>query len=144
MKVFKQGNLALRKTIFISARSLFVAGFLFLSAKALSQTAPGLAIAAAGTNGFSVTFTNALPGFNYEVWWIPVLGDPDYLWTMTPPGSPGQTNFLVANSGYPAVFFRGALDTNNPPLWENANPNNPGTNLLKITIASPANGAVLQ
>ena len=127
------------------ARSLLVAGLFFMAkAGAQSLPQPGLAIAPVATNQFSVTFTNAVSGYNYELWWVPVLGSPNYLWAMEPPGSPGQTNFILANSGYPAVFFRGVLDTNNPPLWENATPNSPGTNLLKVTIASPANGSVLQ
>ena len=113
--------------------------------KGLAQTAPGLKIFPVATNQISVTITNAIPAYNYELWWTPVLGNTvDYPWTMAPPGSPGQTNYLLKNTEFSTVFFRGVLDTNNPPLWENANPSNPGTNLLNVTIASPANGAVLQ
>ena len=98
---------------------------------AWGQSAPGLTIAAAGTNEYSITVTNAIPGFNYE------------LWTMTPPGSPGQTNFVLVNSGYPAVFFRGVLDTNAIPLWQQSNPYNSPSPILKVTILNPANGATL-
>lgn len=111
----------------------------------LAQSAPGFSIAKTGTNQISITITNGISTDSYELWWTPSLGDPvDFPWTMAAVGNIGQTNFLLANSGYPAVFFRGLLDTNVPPLWENANPNNPGTNILKITIAGPANGALLQ
>jgi len=111
---------------------------------AWGQSAPGLTIAAAGTNEYSITVTNAIPGFNYELWWTPVLGNTtDFPWTMTPPGSPGQTNFVLVNSGYPAVFFRGVLDTNAIPLWQQSNPNNSPSPILKVTILNPANGATL-
>jgi hypothetical protein len=36
------------------------------------------------------------------------------------------------------------LDTNSVPLWELADPNNPGLGILSVTIDSPTNGAVLQ
>jgi hypothetical protein len=72
------------------------------------------------------------------------LGDlTDFPWTAAAIGTVGQTNFLLPNWQYPAVFFRGILNTNTVPLWEAADPNNP-TSVLRITIASPANGAVLQ
>jgi hypothetical protein len=126
---------------------MFLAGTILAAIVGIvrAQTTPGLAIARNGTNGLSITVTNAVLTDSYELWWTPNLGDAvDYPWTLAAPGAIGQTNFLFANWGYPAVFFRGVLDTNNPPLWENASPNSPGTNLLKITIASPANGALLQ
>ena len=37
-----------------------------------------------------------------------------------------------------------AMDTNSIPLWEAADPNNPGTGILTVFIDSPTNGAVLQ
>jgi hypothetical protein len=113
-----------------------------------AQTAPVLVIAAAPTNQISISVTNAILTDSYEVWWTPVLGDTTgHPWTLAAPGSIGQTNFLLNKSQFSAVsnvFFMGLLDTNTPPLWENANPSNHGTNILKITIASPANGALLQ
>ncbi len=110
---------------------------------ALSQTVPVLTMAPLGTNQFSITITNAVPTYSYELWWTPVLNDPvDYPWTAAAVGNVGQTNFILSNWTYPAAFFRGLLDTNAIPLWEAANPSNP-TNILKITIASPANGSTL-
>jgi hypothetical protein len=131
-----------RLTLAILSGGAFIAVATALTA--LAQTAPVLKIATAGTNQFAVTFTNASSGYNYEVWWTPVLGNTNYVWTMEPPGNPGQTNFLLENSGYPAVFFRGVLDIYSVPLWQQSNPNNPPSPILKVTIASPANGAVLQ
>lgn len=109
-----------------------------------SQTAPGLAIAPTGTNQLSITITNAISTDSYELWWTPVLSDPvDFPWTVAAVGNIGQTNFFLSNWGYPTVFFRGLLDTNAVPLWESANPNNPASGILKIIIASPANGSTL-
>ena len=49
---------------------------------ALSQTVPVLTMAPLGTNQFSITITNAVPTYSYELWWTPVLNDPvDYPWT---------------------------------------------------------------
>jgi len=109
-----------------------------------AQTAPGLAIVQMATNQISVTVTNGISTDSYELWWTPSIGDTaDYPWTTAAVGAIGQTNFILPNWEYSTVFFRGLLDTNAIPLWEAANPNNPGTNILKITIASPANGSSL-
>jgi hypothetical protein len=109
-----------------------------------SQTVPGLTIAPAATNQIAITITNGISTGSYELWWTPVLDNPvDFPWTMAAAGNPGQTNFSLANWGYPAVFFRGLLDTNAVPLWEEANPDKPGSKVLSITIANPTNGAVL-
>jgi len=123
-----------------------VLGLLFSGIAAKAQIPPPfLAIKSTGTNQFSITITNGVSTGNYELWWTPVLTDPlDNPWTMAVPGSPGQTNFLLPNWGYTAVFFRGVLDTNNPPLWQASNPNIPGSPILNVTILSPANGSVLQ
>jgi hypothetical protein len=111
---------------------------------ALSQTAPVLTIAPSGTNGISITVSNAIPADSYEVWWTPVLGNTaSYPWTLAAPGTIGETNFLLPNWEYPTVFFRGLLDTNAVPLWESANPGNPASPILNVTIASPANGSSL-
>ena len=109
-----------------------------------AQSAPMLTVKPAATNQISITVTNAVPATSYELWWTPNLGDgTDYPWTAAAVGTIGQTNFILPNWEYPSVFFRGLLDTNVVPLWEAANPSN-ATNILKITIASPANGAMLQ
>ena len=133
-----------RRTGIFEARSLLVAGFLFFASRGLPQAVPVLTIAPSGTNGLSITITNAVPTYSYELWWTPVLNDPvHYPWAAAAVGNIGQTNFLFGKLNYPAVFYRGLLDTNAVPLWENANPSNPGTNILKVTIASPANGSNL-
>ncbi len=123
------------------------AAALIATATAPAQTAPVLAIAQAATSQISITVTNAVLTDSYEMWWTPVLNDPaGHPWTLAVPGGIGQANFLINKSQFSAVsnvFFVGILDTNVPPLWENATPSNPGTNLLKITIASPANGSSL-
>ena len=109
-----------------------------------SQTAPFLEITPAGSNQFSVTITNGISTDSYELWWTPVLGNTtQYPWSAASVGNIGQTNFVIGKLNYPAVFYRVLLDTNAVPLWENANPGNPGTNILKVTIASPANGSNL-
>jgi hypothetical protein len=72
------------------------------------------------------------------------LANVNYPWTFAAIGVPGGTNFLLDTEGYPTAFFRAILDTNAIPLWELANPANPASGILKVTIASPANGSVLQ
>lgn len=121
-------------------------GLLMLAAAfaALSQTAPILAIAPSGTNQISVTITNNIGGVDYDLQWTPVLENPNFPWSFAAIGVPGGTNFLLDAEGYPAIFFRAILDTNAVPLWEAANPNNPSSAILKVTIASPGNGSNLQ
>jgi len=109
-----------------------------------SQTAPILTITSLGTNQFSINITNNIGTADYDLLWTPVLANPDYPWTWAAIGTPGQTNFLLNMSVYQTGFFRALLDTNAIPLWEAADPNNPGTGILTVTIDSPANGAVLQ
>jgi hypothetical protein len=45
---------------------------------------------------------------------------------------------------YQTGFYRAVIDTNSVPLWEAADPNNPGAGILAVFIDSPANGTVLQ
>ena len=144
MRTFDAKGCFFRRNCMFAARSLLVAGFLFSTSRGLPQAVPVLTIAPTGTNGLSITITNAVPTYSYELWWTPVLGDPvDYPWTAAAVGNIGQTNFILSNWTYPAAFFRGLLDTNAVPLWEAANPSNPTNGILKITIASPANGSTL-
>jgi hypothetical protein len=81
---------------------------------------------------------------NYELWWTPVLESPAYPWTPIAVGSTGQTNFTVSTSLSSAGFYRAIWDTNGIPLWEAADPNNPGAGILAVFIDSPTNGAVIQ
>jgi hypothetical protein len=108
---------------------------------AWSQSAPPLSITSLGTNQFSITFSNNPPS-TYDLQWTPVLANPNYPWTWAATGTPGQTNFIVT-SPYSTAFFRTVQDTNSVPLWELADPNNPGLGILTVTIDSPANGSTI-
>jgi hypothetical protein len=72
--------------------------------------------------------------------WTPVLANPSYPWTFAGVGTPGQTNFMLNMGAYQTGFFRALVDTNSIPLWEAADPNNPGAGILTVFIDSPANG----
>jgi hypothetical protein len=109
----------------------------------LADPPPVLTIAPLGTNQFQITITNGTSSGNYELWWTPVLADPDYPWTAAAVGTPGQTNFTLNMTVFQTGFFRALLDTNAIPLWELADPNNPGSGILNVWIDSPANGTTL-
>ena len=109
----------------------------------LSSGIPYLTVAPTGTNQLLITVINNTGPVNYELWWTPVLANPDYPWTAIAVGTTGQTNFTV-NITYPTAFYRAIWDTNGIPLWEAADPNNPGAGVLTVFIDSPANGTVLQ
>lgn len=112
---------------------------------ALSQSGPTITIAPQGTNEFSITITTNIGTATYDLLWTPVLGNPAYQWNWAARGTPGQTNYLVNLNGVSDTgFFRTLLDTNWPPLWELANPNNPALGILTVTIDSPTNGTVIQ
>jgi hypothetical protein len=109
-----------------------------------TDNGPYLTIGPTGTNGvFLITVFNNTGPANYELWWTPVLANPDYPWTAIAVGNTGQTNFTVTTT-YPTAFYRAVWDTNSIPLWEAADPNNPGAGILSVFIDSPTNGAVLQ
>lgn len=105
-----------------------------------SQTAPVLTITSLGTNQFSITFSNNIGTASYDLLWTPALANPDFPWTWAAVGTPGQTNFMLNMGVYQTAFFRAELDTNSIPLWEAADPNNPGAGILTVFIDSPANG----
>jgi len=111
---------------------------------AWSQTAPVLTITQLGTNQYSITIINNIGTNTQDLQWTPVLANPDYPWTWAAIGTPGQTNFLLDMGEFQTGFFRTLLDTNTIPLWEAADPNNPGAGILTVTIDSPANGFVIQ
>jgi hypothetical protein len=137
MKTLRSHRIALGT---ICASGLIMAATIF---DARSQTAPVLTIAALGTNQFSVTITNGVSAGNYEVWWTPVLADPDYPWTTLAVGTSGQTNFNLNMGVYDTGFFQAVQDTNAIPLWEAANPTNQSLGILTVLIDSPTNGATL-
>jgi hypothetical protein len=128
------------KTIGICSGGLIVVA---TALTVLSQTAPVLTIAPLGTNQFSITITNGVGGTYYDLLWTPVLANADYPWTYAAVGTPGQTNFMLNMGAYQTGFFRALIDTNSIPLWEAADPNNPGAGILTVFIDSPANGSTL-
>lgn len=110
----------------------------------LTSGLPFLIIAPTGTNQFLITITNAVSGNTYDIYTTPVLGDTvNYPWTAAVIGASGQTNFTVNMGPYSTGFFRAVVDTNGIPLWEAADPNNPGAGILAVFIDSPANGVNL-
>ena len=146
MKTIKSENQWSQNLIVNLARAFIVAGFLFCAWVGLTQsTPPVLTIAPAGTNQYSITITNNIGMTTYDLQWTPVLANPAYPWTWAVPGAAGQTNYVVNMNGVSDTgFFRTILDTNVPPLWEAADPNNPALGILTVTIDSPANGSVIQ
>lgn len=114
-----------------------------MAIRAIAQTTPALTITSLGTNQFAITFTNNIGTASYDVQTTPILDDPDdFPWTWAAIGVPGQTNFTVTGL-YDSGFYRAILDTNNVPLWEAADPNDPALGPLTIYIDSPANGSTL-
>ena len=106
----------------------------------LTSGLPFLIIAPTGANQFLITITNAVSGNTYDIYTTPVLGDTvDYPWTAAVIGASGQTNFTVNMGPYSTGFFRAVVDTNGIPLWEAADPNNPGAGILAVFIDSPTN-----
>ena len=118
-------------------------GMILAGGLAWAQTAPVLTVAPTGTNQLLITITNGVSTGNYELYWTPVLANPAYPWTAAVIGYQGQTNFTVDAATFPTGFYRVVVDTNAIPLWEAADPNNPGAGILTITIDSPTNNAVL-
>ena len=129
-----------RKTIFGICGSVLLVVAVALTA--WSQTAPVLTITPLGTNQFSISFTN-YPASTWDLQWTPVLGNPDYPWTFAATGTLGQSNYLLDMGDYQLGFFRTILDTNSVPLWEAADPNNPGAGILTVYIDNPANGSTI-
>jgi len=106
---------------------------------------PVIAIKSLGTNVVSISVTNGVSTANYDLYWTPLLGNPDYPWTAAAIGTTGQTNFVLDMEDYDSAFFRVLLeDTNSIPLWKLADPNNPSLGVLAVTIDSPTNNTVLQ
>jgi len=108
------------------------------------STPPVLTISKTGTNQLLITITNGTGAGSYELWSTPVLNNVDYPWTAAAVGTNSQTNFTVNIGPYLTGFYRALVDTNAIPLWEAADPNNPGAGILTVFIDNPANGAVLQ
>ncbi len=112
---------------------------------AFGQTAPGLKIGNLGSNNFSITITNGNTNSFYYLWWTPFLNNPAYPWQVLIPGNPAQTNFNVNGDATPVAFFRVSIGngTGVPP-WQAADPSDPSSPALTVTINAPTNGAVVQ
>jgi hypothetical protein len=110
----------------------------------MDQTQSGVPyLTIAPTNGmFLLTVWNDQGPTNYEIWTTPVLTSPS--WTLVTNGPTGQTNFIVNAGPFSTGFYRALIDDNSIPIWEMADPNNPGAGILTVFIDSPSNGAVIQ
>jgi hypothetical protein len=106
---------------------------------------PAITISSLGTNQYLVTVTNSLSTTNYTLFWTPVLADPNNPWEAIAAGSVGQSNFMVDGGAYPVGFFRVALvpSTGVPP-WERADPSDPNSPILSVSITIPADGSAVQ
>jgi hypothetical protein len=143
MKTFNRGNQLFRNSIVMSARSLLVAGFLFLPAKGWAQSTPlpVLTITPAVSNQLVITITNGVNTVNYDLYWIPALANPAVSWKAVTNGAEGQTNFTVSMGVWQSQFYQVVVDTNY--LWKAADPNNPAEGALAVFIDSPTNGSNL-
>ena len=139
-------NYSFGKTVSILARTFVVAGFLLYVASVIAQSIPQpvLAITSVVSNQMTITITNGVSYGTYDLYSTPVLANPAYPWTTAMTGTNGQTNFTVNLGPYTTGFYEVVVDTNAIPIWELADPNNPGAGILTVFIDSPANGAVLQ
>jgi len=134
-----------KKCLAIFTGLLGIGAIFIVALKALADPPqPVIAIAPLGTNQFSVTVANGTNSANYDLYWTPILADTDYPWTVAAIGNTGQTNFVLNMGMYSSGFFRVLLETTNGiPPWKAADPNNPNSGVLAVTIDSPANSIVL-
>lgn len=118
------------------------------------SAAPALSIAAAtSTNELTLTVTNPVPNTTYEIWWTEFL-DADAMsltnggWQPIGSGTNGQTVFpVVGLEDYDSGFFRAInlldLDNDGVPNYQDVRPFDSSIGILRVTIESPANGAVV-
>jgi hypothetical protein len=132
----------MKKHTKLSLAAVLAVATVILAVKTFAQIPPVLTITPLGTNQFSITFTN-YPASTWDLQWTPILDDPDYPWTFAAVGTPGQSNYVLNMEDYQSGFFRTILDTNSVPIWEEADPNNPGAGILTVFIDSPTNHATL-
>ena len=108
---------------------------------------PVLTIAPLGSNQFSVTITNGDANANYELYWAPVLANPDYPFSLLSVGTQGQTNFSVDGSAWMSLWFRVSVgidwDGDGIPNYMDAYPSDASIGALSVTIDSPINGSEL-
>jgi hypothetical protein len=128
--------------------SLCIFGIIIAAVKVFADPPPVLTIANLGTNQYSITITNGISTANYELYWTPILANPDYPFTLAIVGTEGQTNFVVNMGIYQTGFFQVILGTDwdgdGVPNWQDANPSDPTIGILTVVIDSPTNGMVLQ
>jgi hypothetical protein len=139
------GRNLMKKYTKLSLAVVLAVATVIVTVKTLAQIPPPvLSITALGTNTYGITVGNSLSGTAYALYWTPVLNSLDYPWTAAAIGTNGQTNFLFNGEAYNNGFFMAVVSTNGIPIWELADPNNPGLGILAVTIDSPTNGAVIQ
>src|SRR6266508_511932 len=73
--------------------------------------APVLQATLVSTNQVNVTITNGVSTANYELYWTPVLADPNFPWNLLVSGSLGQTNFGVLMNSTETGFIKAAIGT---------------------------------
>jgi hypothetical protein len=140
MKIIRRYWLTLTSCFAIGAAITLIALNVFADAPQ-----PVLTISSLGSNQFLVTITNSLSTTNYTLFWTSVLSDPDNPWEAIAAGGVGQSNFTVDGGAYPLGFFRVALLTGGGvPPWERADPNDPKSPILSVSITIPADGSVVQ
>lgn len=128
----------------MSASLTLDGGFEANGMEQMQSGVPYLTITRTNASQLLITVFNDVGPANYQLWWTPVLSDPAYPWTAIELGTTGQTNFIVNMAVYPTGFYRAVWDTNSVPLWQAADPNNPGAGILAVFIDSPANGSTIQ
>ncbi len=130
-----------------SAASLAL-GFALFIGVARSDNPPVLSIQPLGSNQFSITVTNGIPGTNYTLFWTPALADENWPWQVWEVIDVGETNFAIDALGWPLGFFKVLLgsDRDGDGVTEqyDANSSDPTIGILSVTINSPTNGANLQ
>jgi hypothetical protein len=140
MKKLRRYWLGLASCLSAGAMLAFIAHNVFADAPP-----PALTISSLGSNEFNVTITNSLATTNYTLFWAPALNDPDNPWEVLSVGAVGQSNFTVDASGFPALFFRAALISSaGVPPWEAADPSDPNSPILSVSITIPADGSIVQ
>ncbi|MGP8199414.1 MAG: hypothetical protein ACLQU4_07920 [Limisphaerales bacterium] len=134
-----------RQSTIVGGMILMLVIGIVIRAVAQSAPAPGVTISALGSNQFSIVITNGVLT-NYELYWTPVLGNPDYPWQLIALNTNGATNFQFNGEELSAGFFEATVEQtfNGVPDYELADPNNPSLGVLSVTITSPTNGAVIQ
>lgn len=140
MKKLRRCWLGLASCLSAGAILAFIAHNVFADAPQ-----PGITISSLGGSEVSITITNSLSTTNYALFWAPELNSPDNPWEVLSVGTVGQSNFIVDASGFPTLFFRAALiSSTGVPPWEAADPSDPNSPILSVSITTPADGSVVQ